>query len=102
MSKFRLIAVHEDGTEVSIPLDEQIPSWLKRVRAANNLSMQELGAKLGVSKQAVYLWESGTSTPTMARILKLMELFATDNTPVEVTAESLLLPHASNVEVTKV
>jgi transcriptional regulator with XRE-family HTH domain len=101
MSKFRLIAVNvEDGTEVDLPSPEEIPVWLRRSRTDKDMSMQELGAIMGVSKQAVYLWETGETAPTLDRLIRLMEMFAVVDKPAsEPSPESLLLPHATNVVV---
>lgn len=104
MSKFRLVAVNvEDGTEVDLPSPEEIPVWLKRSRTDKDMSMQELGAIMGVSKQAVYLWETGETAPTLDRLIRLMEMFAVVDKPAdtEPSPESLLLPHATNVVMGK-
>lgn len=48
---------------------------LKRIRKENNLSQEQLAEKLGVSRQSVSKWESGTAYPEMDKVLQLAKLF---------------------------
>ena len=43
-------------------------------RKENNLSQEQLADRLGVSRQAVSKWESGSSIPDMAKILELCKI----------------------------
>ena len=43
-------------------------------RKENNLSQEQLAYRLGVSRQAVSKWESGSSIPDMAKILELCKI----------------------------
>ena len=43
---------------------------LSKLRKNNNMSQEQLADKLGVSRQAVSKWESGSSLPDMAKILE--------------------------------
>lgn len=52
-------------------------------RKKNGWSQEELAERLGVSRQSVSKWESGTSVPDLNRILEMSELF-------EVTTDYLL------------
>lgn len=52
-------------------------------RKKNGWSQEELAERLGVSRQSVSKWESGTSVPDINRILEMSELF-------EVTTDYLL------------
>ena len=45
------------------------------LRRKNGLSQDELANELGVSRQAVYKWESGISTPEIDKIRTLSKLF---------------------------
>ena len=52
-------------------------------RKQAGLSQEQLGEKLGVSRQAVSKWESGTADPSTSNLLALAKLFG-------VSAEELL------------
>lgn len=46
-----------------------------RFRRKSGLSQEQLAEKIGVSRQAVSKWESGTSTPELEKLLALSECF---------------------------
>ena len=46
-----------------------------KLRKQNGWSQEELAEKVGVSRQAVSKWESGTSIPDLDKILRLSEIF---------------------------
>lgn len=46
-----------------------------RFRRKSGLSQEQLAEKVGVSRQAVSKWESGTSTPELEKLLALSECF---------------------------
>ncbi len=48
---------------------------LKKIRKENNLSQEQLADELGVSRQAVSKWESGTAYPEMNKIIALCDKF---------------------------
>ena len=48
---------------------------LKKLRKENNLSQEELADKLGVSRQSVSKWESGSAYPEMDKTLQLCKMF---------------------------
>ncbi len=48
---------------------------LIELRKQNGWSQEELADRIGVSRQSVSKWESGTSIPDLDRILKLGEIF---------------------------
>lgn len=52
-------------------------SILSSMRKAKGLSQEELAEKLGVSRQAISKWENGISSPEMAQLPKLCEIFET-------------------------
>lgn len=48
---------------------------LKQIRKRAGLTAREVGAKVGVSCQNVYNWESGSYPPPTNRLLPLAELY---------------------------
>lgn len=46
-----------------------------KLRRENGLSQEQLAEKIGVSRQAISKWESGTSTPELEKLLALSECF---------------------------
>ena len=48
---------------------------LKKLRKDNNLSQEQLADKLGVSRQAISKWESGSAYPEMEKIIQICQLF---------------------------
>lgn len=48
---------------------------LLRLRKEHNLSQEELAEKLGVSRQAISKWETGTATPELSNLNALCGLF---------------------------
>lgn len=48
---------------------------LIELRKQNGWSQEELADRIGVSRQSVSKWESGTSIPDLDKILKLGEIF---------------------------
>ena len=46
-----------------------------KCRKENNLSQEELGKKLFVSKQTISLWEKDQTVPTIDNLMKLKEIF---------------------------
>jgi transcriptional regulator with XRE-family HTH domain len=52
-------------------LSEQI----RTIRKKENLSQEQLGQKLNVTRQAIYKWESGKGYPDIQNLIKLSELF---------------------------
>ncbi|EEI71039.1 DNA-binding helix-turn-helix protein [Lentilactobacillus hilgardii ATCC 27305] len=53
----------------------QFSKQLKKYRAANNLSQDDLAKKLFVSRQAISKWEQGDATPDLNNLVKLAEIF---------------------------
>lgn len=46
-----------------------------RFRRKSGLSQEQLAERIGVSRQAISKWESGTSTPELEKLLALSECF---------------------------
>lgn len=46
-----------------------------KFRRKSGLSQEQLAEKIGVSRQAISKWESGTSTPELEKLLALSECF---------------------------
>ena len=51
---------------------------LKKIRKNNNLSQEQLAEILGISRQAISKWESGSAYPEMEKIIQLCEKFNVD------------------------
>lgn len=54
---------------------EDIGKRLAKLRRGKGLNQEELAEKLGVSRQAVSKWERGESTPDIANLVSLSELY---------------------------
>ena len=48
---------------------------LVKLRKEHKLSQEQLAEKLGVSRQAISRWEAGETTPDMANLLGLCDVF---------------------------
>ena len=48
---------------------------LQLLRNNNRFSQEELGEKLGVSRQAISKWESGQSTPDLKKLIAISQLY---------------------------
>ena len=48
---------------------------LRKIRKENNLSQEQLADELGVSRQAISKWESGSAYPEMDKIIALCDKF---------------------------
>lgn len=53
----------------------QISDKIERLRKRHGWSQEELANKIGVSRQAVFKWESGTNKPDLDKITKIVNLF---------------------------
>jgi Predicted transcriptional regulators len=58
---------------------------LRATRARHRISQSQLGRLLGVSKQAVSLWEKGVTTPRDKRLDRLCILLGWDYYQVQLT-----------------
>ena len=58
-------------------------------RRKSGLSQEQLAEKIGVSRQAISKWESGTSTPELEKLLALSECF-------HITLDELVRTEAGN------
>lgn len=63
------------------------------LRKKAGLSQEELAARLGISRQAVSRWETGSAQPDLEKVIELARLFS-------VTTDYLLLEEAQNREST--
>lgn len=66
------------------------PEKIVSLRRRRGWSQEELASRLGVSRQSVSKWESGTSVPELERIIELSRVF-------EVTTDELLLDSVPEV-----
>lgn len=53
----------------------QLADKIVRLRRRYGLSQEELANKIGVSRQAVFKWESGVNIPDINKIKKIVKLF---------------------------
>ena len=53
----------------------EIANRLVQMRKKNNLSQEELAAKLGISRQAVSKWERAESSPDTDNLIMLARLY---------------------------
>ncbi|PFM64626.1 transcriptional regulator [Bacillus cereus] len=58
-------------------------SQLKKLRESKNFSQEDVARKVGVTRQAVYKWESNKSYPDIDNLILLSELY-------EVTIDELI------------
>lgn len=53
----------------------KFPEQLKKFRKETNTTQDDLATKLFVTRQAISKWESGDSTPDLANLIKLTDIF---------------------------
>lgn len=53
----------------------QLADKIVKLRRRYGLSQEELANKIGVSRQAVFKWESGVNIPDINKIKKIVKLF---------------------------
>ncbi len=53
----------------------QLSNKIERLRKRKGWSQEELANQIGVSRQAVFKWESGINAPDLEKIKKLVKLF---------------------------
>ena len=61
---------------VSKEVKQMLSERIYEFRRKSGLSQEQLAEKIGVSRQAISKWESGTSTPELEKLLALSECFA--------------------------
>ena len=71
-------------------LGQRITQYRKQL----GVSQEELGARLGVSRQAVSKWETGAATPDMENLLALAREFGVSVAELTETSEVLVPPPA--------
>ena len=65
-----------------------------KFRRKSGLSQEQLAEKIGVSRQAISKWESGTSTPELEKLLALSECF-------HITLDELVKEETANQEASE-
>lgn len=53
----------------------KFPAQLKKFRKETNTTQDDLATKLFVTRQAISKWEAGDSTPDLANLIKLTDIF---------------------------
>ncbi len=75
-----------------------LPEKIYALRKKNEWSQEQLAERIGVSRQAISKWESGTSTPELEKLIALSECF---NISVdELTTDRSLTIEDKNVQST--
>ncbi len=64
-------------------MNKPISQKISEIRKARSLTQEQLGAKLGISSQAVSKWEKGESMPDIMLLPSLCEILG-------ITADALL------------
>ena len=52
---------------------------IKELRLKNKLSQSKLAKSIGITRQAVNLWEKGKTTPRFSKIQKLAEVLSSNS-----------------------
>ena len=52
-----------------------ISKYLRLLRKSNNYTQDDLAKELGISRQAVSKWETGTAIPDLEVLLKISKLY---------------------------
>lgn len=60
----------------------------KEARAKAGLSLNDAAAKIGVSRVALWMWESGSGNPKLANLLKMAEVYGVPLGKLDVVAVS--------------
>jgi transcriptional regulator with XRE-family HTH domain len=81
-----------DSQQIRRIFKVQIGERIQKYRKEAGMSQEQLGEKLGVSRQAVSKWETGESLPELDKIIQMAELFG-------VTTDELLRKTASTEKV---
>lgn len=71
---------------------------LLHLRAANNMTQEQLAMLVGVSRQSVAKWESGKAYPEMDKLIKLSQIF---NCSLDELVQGDLTDRAADENVTK-
>jgi len=56
----------------------EVGARVKQLRKAREMTLREVGMKLGVAANTVNRWERGESSPTRANLVAMSDLFAVD------------------------
>ena len=71
---------------------------LYQLRKGRGISQEELGARLGVSRQAVSKWETGAAAPDMENLLALAREFGVSVAELTATPTRCIpAPHATAI-----
>lgn len=101
IGKFKLNAVDTaTGRVFELPIGKKaVSAWIARNRKKKGLSLQHISDRLGVTRQAVYKWETGVNLPTVENMIEMVMIFDDEKVKAQETkleeAESVLLRHAN-------
>lgn len=68
---------------------------LKKLRQEKNISQEELGQKLFISRQAISKWENGDATPDLDNLIKLASI-------LDLSLDELVLGKAPEVKIERI
>ena len=77
----KIIAVDDDGKEITLPPADSIVDFIKKNRQKLHMSLQDIGKVIGVKRQAVWSWEQGKTIPTVENLVMLVKAFGQKGTP---------------------
>ena len=69
------IRTHEQQERQAAPIRRSLGETIKAHRTRCGMSQEQLAEKLGVSRQAVSKWETGTAEPSTSNLLALAKAF---------------------------
>ena len=71
----RIIAVDDDGKEITLPPVDTVVEFIKSNRTKRKMSLQDIAQLIGVKRQAVWSWEQGKTVPTVENMVALVKAF---------------------------
>lgn len=90
----KIIAVDDDGTQITLPQINDVAAYLKANRTRLQLSLRDVADAVGVKRQAVWVWEQGRAVPTVEHMVKLVKLFTQEVLPVMQPVATIPAPKA--------
>jgi len=71
----KIIAVDDDGKEITLPPADSIHEFIKSNRKRLRMSLQDIAESIGVKRQAVWSWEQARTVPTVENLVMLVKAF---------------------------
>lgn len=83
------LACKENQYHPKMDIQDIVSAWIKKSRLDAGLTGEQLGERIGVSKQNVSHWETGKHDPSVCQIVKIGEICKA-KLPRELSTESQL------------